>query len=214
MPVGEAVVEMILDLVRACRPGEPEALALVNDTVSWGPGPRAAQALMLSVRARALLDGRLAPSPEDVLALARPVLSHRMALSFAARARGESLARVIDGGRRRGHAHRGGGLTAPNDTSPSQPAGGLRHGAERLAASLPPLLADAEHLASTVMLGEHGRRRPGMGDEFWQYRPRIRAILRAPSTGGVRPSRMRISCANANGRRRRLSCSGSMTPVR
>jgi MoxR-like ATPase len=95
MPVGEAVVEMILDLVRACRPGEPEALALVNDTVSWGPGPRAAQALMLSVRARALLDGRLAPSPEDVLAMARPVLSHRMALSFAARARGESLARVI-----------------------------------------------------------------------------------------------------------------------
>ncbi|MCA0271018.1 MAG: MoxR family ATPase [Proteobacteria bacterium] len=96
MPVGEKVVELILDLVRACRPGEAEAGAAVNASVSWGPGPRAAQALMLAVRARALLDGRLAPSAEDVTALARPVLSHRMALSFAARARGESLAGIID----------------------------------------------------------------------------------------------------------------------
>ncbi len=95
MPVGESVVETILDLVRACRPGVPEALPLVNETVSWGPGPRAAQALMLTVRARALLDGRLAPSAEDVLAMARPVLSHRMALGFAARARGENLSDVI-----------------------------------------------------------------------------------------------------------------------
>ncbi len=96
MPVGESVVEKILDLVRACRPSEAEAGELVNETVSWGPGPRAAQALMLAVRARALLDGRLAPSLDDVVALARPVLSHRMALSFAARARGEELGRVID----------------------------------------------------------------------------------------------------------------------
>ena len=97
MPVGDGVVEAILDLVRACRPGEPEASSLVNGVVSWGPGPRAAQALMLTVRARALLDGRLVPSVEDVVALARPVLTHRMALSFAARARGDSLASVIEG---------------------------------------------------------------------------------------------------------------------
>ncbi len=96
MPVGEAVVEMILDLVRACRPGEPEAHDAVRDAVSWGPGPRAAQALMLTVRARALMDGRLVPSAEDVMALARPVLTHRMALGFAARARGESLGDIID----------------------------------------------------------------------------------------------------------------------
>ena len=96
MPVGDAVVEMILDLVRACRPGEPEGRALA-DVLSWGPGPRAAQALMLTVRARALLQGRLVPDVDDVRALARPVLIHRMALSFAARARGESLASVIDG---------------------------------------------------------------------------------------------------------------------
>jgi len=95
MPVGEAVVDLILDLVRACRPGEPEATERVRASVSWGPGPRAAQALMLTVRARALLNGRLAPSAEDVMALAAPVLTHRMALSFAARARGESLAEII-----------------------------------------------------------------------------------------------------------------------
>jgi MoxR-like ATPase len=95
MPVGDQVVEAILDLVRGCRPGEPEGRELA-DSLSWGPGPRAAQALMLTVRARALLDGRLAPSVADVAAMARPVLTHRMALSFAARARGESLAGIID----------------------------------------------------------------------------------------------------------------------
>ena len=96
MPVGEAVVELILDLVRACRPGDANAPDIVTDTVGWGPGPRAAQALMLTVRARALLDGRLAPSAEDVAAMAAPVLSHRMALTFAARARGIELAQVIN----------------------------------------------------------------------------------------------------------------------
>ncbi|WP_434618341.1 AAA family ATPase [Tabrizicola sp. M-4] len=95
MPVGDQVVEAILDLVRGCRPGEPEGRDLA-DSLSWGPGPRAAQALMLTVRARALLDGRLAPSVSDVAAMARPILTHRMALSFAARARGESLAGIID----------------------------------------------------------------------------------------------------------------------
>lgn len=95
MPVGETVVDLILDLVRACRPGQGPAQ--VNDAVAWGPGPRAAQALMLAVRARALLCGQLAPSAEDVAALARPVLIHRMALSFAARARGEDLGAIIDG---------------------------------------------------------------------------------------------------------------------
>jgi MoxR-like ATPase len=95
MPVGEAVVEMILDLVRACRPDDESAPQIVRDTVSWGPGPRAAQALMLTVRAEALLHGRLVPSAEDVRRMAAPVLTHRMALSFAARARGESLGHVI-----------------------------------------------------------------------------------------------------------------------
>ena len=96
MPVGEAVVDHILDLVRACRPGEVDAADDLDASLSWGPGPRAAQALMLMVRARALLDGRLAPSVEDVAAMARPVLIHRMALNFAARQRGEDLGQLID----------------------------------------------------------------------------------------------------------------------
>lgn len=96
MPVGEAIVEVILDLVRSCRPDQPDAPDIVKRTVAWGPGPRAAQALMLTARARALLDGRLSPSVEDIAALARPVLGHRMALSFAARAEGAVLEQVID----------------------------------------------------------------------------------------------------------------------
>jgi len=95
MPVGDSVVEMILDLVRAFRPEEEGVSEQVRDTVAWGPGPRAAQALMLTVRARALLQGRLAPSADDVIDMAQPVLSHRMALNFAARARGDSLQELI-----------------------------------------------------------------------------------------------------------------------
>jgi MoxR-like ATPase len=83
LPVGDRVVDAILDLVRAARPdsGDP---AIVPH-ISWGPGPRAAQALMLATRARALVSGRLAPSLDDVAALAPPILRHRMALNFAAR---------------------------------------------------------------------------------------------------------------------------------
>ena len=93
LPVGESVVEAILKLVRSARPG-PES-GDVGKLIAWGPGPRASQALMLAVRARALLDGRFAPSVDDVLDLAEPVLKHRMALTFAARAEGETVPRVI-----------------------------------------------------------------------------------------------------------------------
>jgi len=96
MPVGDSVVEMILDLVRAFRPEETSVSERVRDTVAWGPGPRAAQALMMTVRARALLQGRLVPNVEDVIDMALPVLSHRMALNFAARARGDNLADLIE----------------------------------------------------------------------------------------------------------------------
>jgi MoxR-like ATPase len=86
-------VESILALVRSARPG-PEGGELAK-AIAWGPGPRASQALMLAVRARALLDGRYAPSVDDVMELAEPVLKHRMALTFAARADGETIPAVI-----------------------------------------------------------------------------------------------------------------------
>ena len=92
LPVGETVVDAILGLVRSARPDAPGELA---KTIAWGPGPRASQALMLAVRARALLDGRLAPSVDDVVALAEPVLKHRMALSYGARADGLTVEATI-----------------------------------------------------------------------------------------------------------------------
>ena len=93
LPVGESVVDAILTLVRSARPG-PDT-GEIGKLIAWGPSPRASQALMLVARARALLDGRLAPSIDDVIAMAEPVLKHRMALTFAARADGETIGGVI-----------------------------------------------------------------------------------------------------------------------
>jgi MoxR-like ATPase len=94
VPIGESVVEAILGMVRSGRP-ETSDIAEVRQQVAWAPGPRASQALMLAVRARAIIDGRLSPSVDDVLALAAPVLRHRMALTFAARADGVTPGQVI-----------------------------------------------------------------------------------------------------------------------
>jgi MoxR-like ATPase len=94
VPVGEQVTDAILKVVRAARPG-PDADKFINDSVAWGPSPRASQALMLCARARALLQGRLSPSVDDVIALLEPVFKHRMALNFAARADGVSVSQVI-----------------------------------------------------------------------------------------------------------------------
>src|SRR5580692_4428846 len=94
VPVGSSVVEAILTLVRA---GRPRGDGSEGDAqIAWGPGPRASQALMLACRARALLDGRFAPSVDDVIALAHPVLRHRMAVSFAGRAEGVTIVNVIE----------------------------------------------------------------------------------------------------------------------
>jgi MoxR-like ATPase len=95
MPVGEKVLAAILELVRSARPGSSHD-PRVNQHVAWGPGPRAGQALMLAVRARALLRGRLAPAVDDVAALARPALVHRMQLSFGARAEGLNIDTLVD----------------------------------------------------------------------------------------------------------------------
>jgi len=94
IPVPDKVVESILTLVRSARPGTGSDTE-VDRYVAWGPGPRASQALMLAVRAKALIDGRLAPSIDDVVALAEPILKHRMALKFAARADNQDLSGII-----------------------------------------------------------------------------------------------------------------------
>ncbi len=94
MPVGDSIVNAILELVRQIRPGTKGAGDLARH-LAWGPGPRASQAFMLAIRARCLLDGRLSPSLDDVVALIRPVLQHRMALGFAARADGMTMDKLI-----------------------------------------------------------------------------------------------------------------------
>ena len=95
LPIGEKVVDAILTLVRNARPDQTR-IDIIRNSVAWGPGPRAGQALMLTSRAIALLDGRLSPTVDDVLDLVEPVLQHRMALTFAARAGGETLTRIIN----------------------------------------------------------------------------------------------------------------------
>ena len=94
LPVGDQVVDAILKLVRSARPGTGIRQEF-EDMIAWGPGPRASQALMLTVRAKALIDGRLAPSVDDVIELAEPVLKHRMALTFAARAEGMQMSDLV-----------------------------------------------------------------------------------------------------------------------
>lgn len=94
LPVGDQVVDAILKLVRSARPGTGIDEEL-DDMIAWGPGPRASQALMLAVRAKALIEGRLAPSVDDVIDLAEPVLKHRMALTFAARAEGVDMSQMV-----------------------------------------------------------------------------------------------------------------------
>ncbi len=94
LPVGDQVVDAILKLVRSARPGTGIDQEL-DDMIAWGPGPRASQALMLAVRAKAMIEGRLAPSVDDVIELAEPVLKHRMALTFAARAEGVDMSDMV-----------------------------------------------------------------------------------------------------------------------
>jgi MoxR-like ATPase len=94
LPVGDQVVDAILKLVRSARPGTGIDEEL-DDLIAWGPGPRASQALMLAVRAKAMIEGRLAPSVDDVIDLAEPVLKHRMALTFAARAEGFDMSQMV-----------------------------------------------------------------------------------------------------------------------
>ena len=95
LPVSDQVVDAVLEIVRSARP-ETARDEAIRKQLAWGPGPRASQALMLAARARAVLHGRFAPSLDDVVELAPPILKHRMALNFAARADGVTVEELID----------------------------------------------------------------------------------------------------------------------
>jgi MoxR-like ATPase len=94
MPVPETVLEAILRLIRSARPEQTDHPG-VKKRVDWGPSPRAGQALMLAARSRALLRGRLAPSLDDIEALAEPALGHRMALAYDPTGQGGTLSALI-----------------------------------------------------------------------------------------------------------------------
>ena len=129
---------------------------------------------MLAVRAKALIDGRLAPSVDDVIALAEPILKHRMALTFAARAEGEDLSGIIARLGRGGGVARMAAARAIARERRRQASASVfwpsKREAQAVADRLPELLLDALRIAKTVAHGIHGRRRAGPGETFWQFR--------------------------------------------
>ena len=194
IPVGESVVEAILRLVRSGRPEESDVPEARH--ISWGPGPRASQALMLAVRARALIDGRLAPSVDDVVTLAPPVLRHRMALTFAARADGVGMAQLIDR------------LVAPLRCWPSSrfcastPRKRPRHC--RRSSSRPSAWRRRWRRACTAAAASAPVRPSGNSGSTSP------ATRRRASTGARARSRSASTCARPSGRRRKASISGAM----
>jgi MoxR-like ATPase len=96
VPVPDHVVKYAVELVRATRPKEPGALEVIAKNVAWGAGPRASQYLIVGAKARAVLSGRFAASVEDVRALARPVLRHRVLPNFTAESEGLSSVKLVD----------------------------------------------------------------------------------------------------------------------
>jgi MoxR-like ATPase len=96
VPAADHVVKYAVALARATRPTSPNAPAFIKDGVSWGAGPRASQFLILAGKARAILDGRFAVSIDDVAALARPTLQHRLILNYRAEAEGLRTGDLID----------------------------------------------------------------------------------------------------------------------
>jgi MoxR-like ATPase len=96
IPAADHMVDYAVDLVRATRPREPQAPAFVQKWLAWGAGPRAAQYIVLAAKARAVLHGRLAVIADDIRALARPVLRHRLFTNFNADAEGVDTEKVLD----------------------------------------------------------------------------------------------------------------------
>ncbi|GIW96051.1 MAG: ATPase AAA [Pirellulaceae bacterium] len=96
VPVSDHVIRFTLSLVRQTRVGQPGVPDFVNEMLNWGAGPRAVQFLILGGKARALLHGRTHVSTDDIVALAKPVLRHRLVVSFAAESDGVTADDVVD----------------------------------------------------------------------------------------------------------------------
>ncbi len=96
VPVADNVIQFAVKLARQTRPKSVGVPQFIKDWISWGAGPRASQYLILGAKTRAILDGRPTPDIEDVKAVAKPVLRHRIVTNFNAEAEGISSTDVID----------------------------------------------------------------------------------------------------------------------
>ncbi len=96
VPVSDHLIRFVLALVRQTRPNEADAPQFVRDQLSWGAGPRAVQNMILGAKARALLYGRTHVAVEDLQALAKPVLRHRLVVNFAAESEGVTSDQIVD----------------------------------------------------------------------------------------------------------------------
>jgi len=96
VPAADHVVKHAVRLCRLTRPDAEGAPPMVREFVSWGAGPRASQYLVLAGKARALLQGRYAVQVEDVRALCRPVLQHRLVRNFRAEAEGVDAVKLVE----------------------------------------------------------------------------------------------------------------------
>ena len=95
VPIADNVIEFAVDLVSKTRPQSDKAFTAVSDWIEWGAGPRASQYLVLGAKAKAVLDGRPAPEIDDIKAMARPVLRHRLITNFNAEAEGLSTDDIL-----------------------------------------------------------------------------------------------------------------------
>ena len=96
VPVSDHVVDYAVNLARATRPHEKDAPDFINNWLTWGAGPRAAQYLVLGAKARAILHGRLNVSADDIKQMAKPVLRHRLFTNFNADAEGVDADAIVD----------------------------------------------------------------------------------------------------------------------
>ena len=204
MPVGEAVVEAILRLVRGAPPGR-SARARSPTRIAWGPGPRASQALMLTVRARALLDGRFAPSLDDVASArgAGPAAPHGGHLRGPCRGRRRPRP---DRQRGEGNALSRWRTTSghPRTRAPRriEAARGLAVAPAGASRRRPP------HRRQRACSASMAAARPGRARRSGSSAPMSPASRRGRSTGAARRATTTSMCASANGRRRRPSGSG------
>jgi MoxR-like ATPase len=96
VPVSEHVIDYAVNLARATRPGMPDAPQFINEWLTWGAGPRAAQYLILGAKARAIFSGRLNVTCDDIRKIAHPVLRHRLFTNFNADAEGITTEKIVD----------------------------------------------------------------------------------------------------------------------